>query len=327
LIRINEQNSIEPFTGQVTFAADRRHRRQAINQQAASLFDAQTGGIKPAYLAQALKSVAAAVAADPENPALRRVSMELHVVHGDHAAGLAAMDALIPLLPASDSLSVGRAKLLVQLGRTAEARPILQAVADREVGTSEALEALIKLDLEIGDTGRAIELLKARLERDPTNASLPVTLAGLLVQSGDTAGAATILHDLLAQHPESTEALHLLCQLYAQTGRAESIPELCRSAAPSQPRNVENNTYLADFYEAKGDRANTALYLQALADSGDATADQLVRLAMAQLDLGRREDVPVALWQARRVAEAAGDSAAVARISELFERYDTPSVN
>lgn len=322
---INEQSSVEPFTGQITYAEDRRRRQQEILRLWSSLSDHQSGELLPDRLAQATERVANAVAADPQNPALRRLLLELHASGNDVAACLADTEVLATLLPASDSLATGHAKLLARLGRTSQARPILAGVLARDPGAKDAFEALMQLEIQTGARDEVVATLQKRLIQESDNEGAAQLLASLLVQNRDPAGALAVLTAVFARRPDSAASLALLCHLHEQTGRGDLIPEVRLRAAAAQPRNSQNNAYLADWYEQSGDTANAARFLQALADSGDADSNQLLRLAKARLALGRRDDAAVVLWQAKRAAAAEGDTGRAERLEKLFDNHNASS--
>jgi hypothetical protein len=91
-------------------------------------------------------------------------------------------------------------------------------------------------------------------------------------------------------------------------------------AAKYQPRNSANNTRLAQSYAAKGDSANMAFYLRALAESGPADASLLLELSQRLSDLGREREALIYARRGKTAAEAEGNETFQRAAADLLQR-------
>jgi tetratricopeptide (TPR) repeat protein len=184
---------------------------------------------------------------------------------------------------------------LTLLGRNAEAEQLFRAALERLPDFSIAHRHLASLLVTRGADAEAAEHFRAALDRDPRDGSALAGLALLAGHAGDAREARRLYERALELNPRERTALNGLAWLLA----------------------TEPDAALRD-----GARAVTLA--ERLVELGG-RSDPLVldTLAAAYAEAGRIEDALATLYEARPLAEAAGESEIEAALERHRHRYET----
>ena len=165
--------------------------------------------------------------------------------------------------------------------------------------------------------------------KDPVAAqTLRMPLIRVCLAAGEYHEAIAEAEQRLDENPRDGEALRLLCQAQAALQQEDRILAFRLKYAATQPRNFENNSWLADHFEAAGDATQALRFLQGAADCGQGDSTLFLRLAKMQFEHNLPDDMMINLRQARRLALDDDNAAAAAEIEKLISYYaarDTPA--
>ena len=165
---------------------------------------------------------------------------ELHEKQGRWVEAAAEYAKAQALNPAASDLTPRRAAALINAGRAAEARVLLQPAAEAGKGSTDAavLYLLAVSQRQVGD------LSAAETTANKLRALAPEDVRGLYViaqirdAKGDAPGAERALRDLLAKDPVDATALNYLGYMLAERGeRLEEAIELVQRALKVEPAN------------------------------------------------------------------------------------------
>lgn len=304
-----------PFPNQLTYAADQTRTQREIAAAEAVRRD-------PAAVREADATVRAAIAADPANPDLARLAIELADDRGDLVAAEAEIRRAQGLQPDNFALHGDRAIKLARLGRHAEAEKILRATA---AGCEQ--RDLMKLTPALADfytrTRRYAEgrrWFDEMLDRHPDARPLQFFRGRLAQAAGDPAGAERDYQAVLAADPGNEPALESLVALYTAQGRRDEAGELSLAHQRPQPKNQENHLRAARIFEARGDAAGSAEALRAAARSGPLPVPLHLRLANLLYGRQQRAEALDRLGTVWQLARDEGDRETADSVRELIRR-------
>jgi tetratricopeptide (TPR) repeat protein len=169
------------------------------------------------------------------------------------------------LNPRASALTPRRAGALINAGKAAEAREILErnlALAKPEAQDPVQLYLLAEAQRAMKDLPAAEATAQKLLARNPSDVRGLHVMSLILQDKGDDKGAEKVLRDLIAQDGEDANALNSLGYLLAERGeRLDEAVELLQRALKLEP---DNPSYLdslgwAYFQQGRLDLADGAL--------------------------------------------------------------------
>ena len=245
------------------------------------------------------RSLLAAVPKDP-----RPVTELARIAHdgGDPVEAERRWHAALIAHPGQPSLLLGLAKALTAQHRFAEARAILETLADRDPTRAEPLAELVRTLLSEGDLLAAEQRARALGQR-ASGSGLHVLLARVHEAAGDLAGAARVLAAIAAAAPEDPAPRLALAELATRQGDLATARDGFETALAMAPGRSDALVGLADV-----------LAELELVDAAEVAAAEAVRRAPNQ---------PRAHAAGARVAEATGRLDA-ARLALLEARSAMP---
>lgn len=201
------------------------------------------------------------------NPSFFRARVrvaELHEKQGRWVEAAAAYAKAQALNTAASDLTPRRAAALINAGRAAEARALLQPAAESGKGSTDpaVLYLLAVSQRQVGD------LSAAETTANKLRALAPEDVRGLYViaqirdAKGDAPGAERALRDLLAKDPVDATALNYLGYMLAERGeRLDEAIELVQRALKVEPANPSflDSLGWAYYRQGKLDLADPAL--------------------------------------------------------------------
>lgn len=250
-----------PFTGQLSYAAD---RTRMARQLATSTSTLSVPGALPAMAAKLHQ----ALNRDPENPDLIYQAALLDLQTGDKAGALRLLDRLAEVQPFAPEQAVFRTLVLQSLGRGAEAEPWLRRAIAAEPYYFQSYGLLAQLWTETGRTDQAIDYIAGLLKQMPDSRSLRLTYGQLLLLKEDWVAVEAQWHLVLAKSPDDEAALGPLTRRLAATGRVAEAVGLMQAAQVHNPRSMANNKRLMEYHEARGEQELARKYREDLAASG-----------------------------------------------------------
>ena len=308
-----------PFPNQLTYPGDMARFERELARAQADRSD-------PEILRQAWQAAEAALASDPDNPALAKVAEDIADDLGDAAAALSLARRGRELQPEYFRLAANEALKLSQAGRLAEAEKLLLLTAENCAPGELAVIAPALVDL-FNRTRRFAEgrrTLDAFIARSPGDQALALWRGRLAGMAGDPAAAEQEFRAVLAAEPGQAGALEELVALLHTQGRAGDADRESLAAAEHQPANQANNLRAALAAETLGDEARAAKYFLAAERSGPVSAAIELRLARKLLGLGRADEALLHLAWARRLAQQEGNATVTDSITEFIGRFRSP---
>ncbi len=146
---------------------------------------------------------------------------------------------------------------LIEAGRAAEARPLLEALRKHQPQRIAYIDALARCLLEIGDGEQTLRLYRKGLALYPGNRTLSQGMAEAQLKLGQAGEARRLLSRYLRSHPDDAAAYRLLARSeWAMGNSAEANMALAEhlylfgdtTGAIEQLRNAQNLEGL-DFYQ------------------------------------------------------------------------------
>ena len=313
LLRVDVLTRKPPFTNQLTYVDDEALMARDIDAAA-------QGARRPETLGRAAEVAKAALARDPENPALAGILEGIDLDLGDPAGALALAQRAEQLLPRDFALSADEASILMRLGRSAEAERVLMGAV--ESGADLDLLAPVLVDFwtwaKRFDEGE--QFLAKAIARSPGDRRLRLFHGGLICASGDYVTAERKFREILAEDPSNEDALEAILGILDLSGRKDAAEGESLAAADDQPRNEANNLRAAKICEARGDEARSARYLEAAERSGPVNATFELTLALKLYRLKRTGEMMTRLAEARNLSRFEGNPAVTESIERLIAR-------
>jgi tetratricopeptide (TPR) repeat protein len=316
LLRMDGLTGRPPFTGQLDFAANRTRLQREIARADAALS-------APGALATAAAKIEFAREREPSDAFLTFQSAAINLQLGRFAHALALNQSLGRLEPPSPEAAAQRGFLLQQLGQIPEAENVLLASAATDPYYFQTYELLGNLWAATAQTTRATEFFDSLVARMPESTSVRLAYGQLLAARGDGPGAERQWRAVLEATPDNEAALAALVQRLWENQKTDDAVSLMLKAQAYNPRDFANNARLEQVFEERGDLENTIKYLRAMADSGPVRAALHHDLALDLAKLGRRQEMLVELWRARRAAADEGDHELAGKVDELIRQAGT----
>ncbi|WP_404423893.1 tetratricopeptide repeat protein [Nibricoccus sp. IMCC34717] len=318
---IHAQNSLAPFTGQLTFIEDTWNRQRALDALLAPALDPLTGKPATAVIDASLAQLSHAIENDPDNPDLLRLRLELLLLAERPAAALPALESWEKRVPQTTGAALQRAQVLAVNGRGAEAIRVLRNASLQERGTVLATEALAQTLSENGQSSEARSLLSERIAQGKADPKLVRLYADLCAAGGDPTGARRVLEQHLERDPTDTASLEQLCRLLESAGDTAAVKAWRLRLAESQTSNLTNTLFVAEARKAEGNVVEAERFLRLACDTGQADSTAFLLRAQGLSEQNDPANTLVNLLRARVRAEAAGNRAAVREISGLIRYY------
>jgi len=318
LLRIDVLTRKPPFTNQLTYVQDEARMAREI--------DAATQvARKPETLGRAAEVSRAALARDPENPALAGILEGIDLDLGDLTGALGMARRADELLPRDYALSADEATILMRLGRSAEAEKVLM----QAVGSGADLDLLAPVLLNFWTWLKRFDdaerFLDAAVAGHPGDLRLRLGRAGLALSAGENAEAEAEYRAVLAEDPSNEGALEALVGFLTQMGRNSEAENVSLATADQQPRNQGNNLRASKICEARGDDSRSAHFLEAAERSGPVNATFELTLALKLYRLKRRAEMMTRLAEARSLSMHEGNPAVTESIERLIARMRAES--
>jgi tetratricopeptide (TPR) repeat protein len=320
LLRIEVLVRKPPFTHQLTYGEDeaRMNRDIAAASQSAKM---------PATLSHASEVATAALARDPDNPALDGILEGIALDRGDLTGALALARRAGELLPRDFALDADEASILTRLGRLDEAEKILLQSAGRDADWDLAGPVLVDFWTRTKrfDDGR--RFFDRAVSRRPGDRRLRLLRANLWRAAGDVAGAEREYRVLLSEDPANEDTLEALVGLLVDSGRSDEADKVSLAAADRQPGNEANDLRAAKTCEARGDDAGIIRFLQAAEQSGPVNSTIELTLGLKLYQQKRMPEVMTRLAEARVLSIYEGNPATTASIDRLIARIRLEAVD
>lgn len=317
LLRMEALIRKPPFDGQLTYCEDQA-------RMARELAAAARSGRTAAALQTAEEVTAAALAGDPDNPALDGVMEGIDLDRGDVAGALAMARKAGKLLPASPALAADQGNLLLRLGRAKEAEAVLLAAARSSPDAADLAPVLVRLWSKTRrfDAGR--RFLAAALARDPAEWRLHLALAELLRAVGAAPAAEREYRAALSADPEDRNALEGLIGTLLASGRRDAADAEVLAAVAVQPGDQDNDLRAAKLYATRGDSDAEIRCLDAAERGGPVDATFELTVALKLFRLHRMPEVMDHLAQAVRLSRGEGNPSVTESILALLRRLGGP---
>jgi predicted Zn-dependent protease len=189
--------------GALQLSLNQRPTPEALRLQGQLLLSHQASG-------KAVPILERAVRLAPDDPTTWRLLAEARADAGQWSAAEAAWSRVISLHPNDRAAQIGRARALIQLGRPAEAEPLLRAVLRQEPASVDAhtlLGAALAEQQPAAEFAAPAEAaFREALRLDGTSADAAYGLSLLLLREGRSREALPLLTYLVRRHPDALRA-------------------------------------------------------------------------------------------------------------------------
>jgi tetratricopeptide (TPR) repeat protein len=261
---------------------------------------------------------------DPANEPAIRALADLRAAEGKPETALALADAGIAAHPDAAFFHELRGRVLVLLGRTAEAKAAIERALEIAPDDDAALAALGSLVARGGDPARGLELLDRAAALAPDEPDHAFQAALLVLSQGREDDAIARLRAALARNPTHVATCNQLAWMLA--ARKQELPlavELATRAARLEPTAEVLDT-LGYVLLANGDApAAVAALDRSLALRPNAPGSRY-RLGLALAASGQPREAERALREALADGAFAESDDARARLAELERSRATP---
>ncbi len=306
-----------PFTNQFTFTEN-----QAALKREIELTNSRLGA--PEAKRRSLDGVRRAIQGDPDNPSLLVRLATLESDAGDPAQALSTLEKAEALEPPTVDLSIRKAQFLMLLQRFDVAETVLLASLRLDDVYFSPSRTLVDLWSATKQFDKGADFFVHTLAGRPSNSYLRLEFANLLARRGDAVGAereALRIWNADADSRPAMAALELLVRLYERDGRKAKADALTLEARTHQAGDYFNNQRLVRINSEKGDSANVAESLKAMATSGPFDSAEHLDLAHRLADLNRVPEMLDELSEAKAVAEIENNEGQLQAVNELISTY------
>ena len=156
---------------------------------------------------------------DPANEELLRSWVDTQVAEGKAAAGLAKADAALEAHPDHAGYHEVRGTLLLQLGRTEDARGAYERAKELDGELASAWAGLGSLAAHANDLPKAVEYFDEAAELSPQTSLYAYSAGQLAFASGDMAGAERRLREVVRRFPGHAGSRNDLAWILAEQGK------------------------------------------------------------------------------------------------------------
>jgi choline-sulfatase len=182
------------------------------------------------------------------------------------------------------------AMMLVDEGRSADARLLLEKLLLLNPDSPTALRQLGQLELNAGDYREAADHLANARKVQPDDPLAALYQGQALDKLGDSQGARRALEAAVTQSPGQLDARLLLAQIELKSGDRAAAEDQFEAVLLLQPANKDALLSLATEYLQGRRFADVVELLQPHAQGASVTVDVLQLLAQAYAGLGRNSD-------------------------------------
>ena len=186
----------------------------------------------------------------------------LSVAKGQPDTALAQFEATAKKFPDSTVAKLNEARLLLSLGRAADAEPLFATVLDKEPANGQALSPLLARYAQTNRLDAALARVQAALKAQPGNPVLLATLSDLLVRSGKPKDALAATDDAVrgvGQPPVAIQAAR--ARALAADGQTSLAQGAYDQILRANPNDTEARRQLVEMLAAANDydSARTAI--------------------------------------------------------------------
>jgi tetratricopeptide (TPR) repeat protein len=229
--------------------------------------------------------------AKPDDADLNARMAYEHFARRDYKAARPLADKALKLKPGHPLASYVKARLLVTIGDDAAALALLEPALDPEQPNERVIDLLAELQLKAGNLAEAERLYELARRDDPVHTKWIAGLARIHLRQKDTAKFLTDMAMLADNDADDLAVRKALAERHLEAGQPEQAEKWANECLCVDVYDPVCHVLMADALLARKtyDRAveeyRTALELKAKKPD-----DLKVRLAKAQLGLGRLDD-------------------------------------
>ena len=269
------------------------------------------------------------VALDPKSVEDHLLLGRLYVSAKDFAKAEGEFRAALQLQPASEEAITLLAYLYNDMGDTARALAVLEAVPEHD-RTAKIESALGFTYQQKKDYKSAIAAYRKAVEADKDNLEALRGLAESLLEDDQVDAALQLYESLRDAEPQDVESLLRIADIYRRDGKFEQALDVLKHAAGMSRDNVEVRFETANVYEAMGRYDNAIQVLNDLIQrtgpsAGDGSANDRSNRSIFLEHLGsvyREENKTKEAVDAFRRMLPLGDDAAIRAYREIVETYN-----
>jgi FimV-like protein len=193
----------------------------------------------------------------------------------DPAAAAATLERYRSTHSGSVEVDYNLARLYVDMGRSEEARKLLEGVVERAPDSREARQLLADILEDAGEAGKAVEVFRPVTDSNPGNPYGQYRLGTLLNAAGQFKEAQEHLQTALQTDPGNVRVLLALGQSLLGLGDTRQAEDIYRRALDRDASSMEARFFLGRIAQARAedDRALT-LYGQILSQTAEKQSAQ-----------------------------------------------------
>jgi tetratricopeptide (TPR) repeat protein len=195
---------------------------------------------------------------------------------------------------------IGEAWSLVRLGRGAEARPIADALLEREPEDIEVIMLAATARSEAGDPAAALAALETARRVAPARAEVQQKIGDIARSLGDFEGAIAAYRHALALDQDFAIVRYQLARLLATKGAVKDAEQELVAALDAVPTYAEATLELAALRRQVGRGGDGLPLLIDLLQRDPYHFDALIALGETLLSLGRKRDAVTAFTRVLR---------------------------
>ena len=186
----------------------------------------------------------------------------LNVAKGQPDAALAQFEATAKRFPDTTAAKLNEARLLLVMGRPADAEPLLTSVLDKDPANGQALGPLLARYAQTNRLDAAQARVQAALKAQPGNPALLATLSDLLVRAGKPKDALAVTDDAIrgtGQPPVAIQAAR--ARALAADGQTALAQAAYNQILRANPNDGEARRQLVEMLASANDydSARTAI--------------------------------------------------------------------
>jgi tetratricopeptide (TPR) repeat protein len=205
-------------------------------------------------------------------------------------------DKALKLQPHHPLASYVKARLLVSIGDDDAARAMLEPAVDPERPNERVIDLLGELEMKAGNLDEAERLFELARRDDPYHSKWIAHLARIHLRRKDVAKFLGDLAMLADNDSDDLDVRKALAERHLEASQPEQAEKWATECLYIDVYDPANHVLLADALSARKEFARAVEEYQAALELKPKKANDLkVRLAKAQLGLGRREDARATL--------------------------------
>lgn len=223
-----------------------------------------------------------------------------------------------------------KALTAVNMGRTEEAKELLEALLSEEPDHRDATIRLAEIYEMEGDLGRAEALLATAHENNPTDIELALFLARLRLQNGKAQQALVSLDRVLDRQPLNISGLVLKREILEMNGKWQELIDLQKQILSIKKNQEENLRLLGYMHEFGMERFRNGdpkgaieIFREVLKEEKDQVF-AATHLALAEVMYSEGK-VPEGIDYLEEVFKRTGSLIILAKLEELLLERSSPS--